>query len=190
MACHDSQTDLLDAPLLQFIAIKCGMNYKDIMTMIGCDLSNVSSACSIAALTVQGKKILVCSKNRLCKTTENNMLYSNNENPQIEATSSVHEALFKMSTWIFSARGFASLNHTFNAGIISFRSWSHKTVLICCSRTGTDWYFHGICSGTHWKVITKIICKSIKLILHSLLSHCVVYNNASKEIGQAIPMTI
>ena len=49
-----------------------------------------------------------------------------------------------------------------------------KTVLVCCSRTGTDWWFHGICSGTHWKVITKIFCKSIKLFLHNLLSHCVV----------------
>ena len=63
----------------------------------------ISSACSITALTVQRRIILFCSKKQLQNFTENNIFCSNNENPQIKATSSVYEAPLEMSTWIFSA---------------------------------------------------------------------------------------
>jgi len=96
------------------------MNYKD---MIACELSNKP----ITALTVHGQKSYSAEKQRQ-KFTEYNILCSNNENPQIKATSSVHEVYTLQDEHlnIFSARVFATLNYTFNVAIISFRSWSQR----------------------------------------------------------------
>jgi len=86
---------------------------------------------------------------------------------------------------------YLALNHTVSAAMNSFRStlcWcvvveleltdtfmvcsgNTNTPLVCYSRIGTNWYFHGICSGTHCTVISMIFRESIIFFLHSLLSH-------------------
>jgi len=60
-----------------------------------------------------------------------------------------------------------------------------NTVLVCCSATGTDWYFHGICSVlAHTEKLSQKSFARVSNFFSNLLSHCVVYSNVSKEIGK------
>ena len=56
-----------------------------------------SGACSITS-NCSGKENLILQLKQLQNLTEYNKLCSNNQNAQIRPTSSVHDALFKMST--------------------------------------------------------------------------------------------
>ena len=87
-----------------------------------------SSACSITALTVQGRKILFCSKNS-CKTSLK-IIFSKENNISRQLQVFMKHYLRWALEAHFLSKSFASLYHTFNAIIYLFRSWSRWSVVV------------------------------------------------------------